>query len=316
MSVAVVIPCYRVGTAVLDVIARVGAEVDAIYVVDDACPDGTAAMVEARASDPRVKVLRHAVNQGVGGAMITGYRAALADGHAVMVKIDGDGQMDPALIPRFIRPILQGKADYTKGNRFYQIESLRDMPSVRLFGNAVLSLLTKVSSGYWGVFDPTNGFTAIHGAVLAHIPLDKVSRDYFFESDMLFRLNTLRAVVRDIPMDAVYGEERSNLKIGRIVHRFLIRHTVNTAKRMFYNYILRDFQLASLALLLGPPLMLFGIVFGLASWIEAARVDQAATAGTVMLATLPIVAGLQLLLLAATYDIQNQPTSPVHPDLS
>lgn len=316
MSVAVVIPCYRVGTAVLDVIARVGAEVDAIYVVDDACPDGTAAMVEARASDPRVKVLRHAVNQGVGGAMITGYRAALADGHAVMVKIDGDGQMDPALIPRFIRPILQGKADYTKGNRFYQIESLREMPSVRLFGNAVLSLLTKVSSGYWGVFDPTNGFTAIHGAVLAHIPLDKVSRDYFFESDMLFRLNTLRAVVRDIPMDAVYGEERSNLKIGRIVHRFLIRHTVNTAKRMFYNYILRDFQLASLALLLGPPLMLFGIVFGLASWIEAARVDQAATAGTVMLATLPIVAGLQLLLLAATYDIQNQPTSPVHPDLS
>lgn len=316
MSVAVVIPCYRVGTAVLDVIARVGAEVDAIYVVDDACPDGTAAMVEARASDPRVKVLRHAVNQGVGGAMITGYRAALADGHAVMVKIDGDGQMDPALIPRFIRPILQGKADYTKGNRFYQIESLREMPSVRLFGNAVLSLLTKVSSGYWGVFDPTNGFTAIHGAVLAHIPLDKVSRDYFFESDMLFRLNTLRAVVRDIPMDAVYGEERSNLKIGRIVHRFLIRHTVNTAKRMFYNYILRDFQLASLALLLGPPLMLFGIVFGLASWIEAARIDQAATAGTVMLATLPIVAGLQLLLLAATYDIQNQPTSPVHPDLS
>jgi glycosyltransferase involved in cell wall biosynthesis len=313
--VAVVIPCYRVGDAVFRVIAAIGPDVHRIYVVDDCCPEKTGDRVEQADPDPRVVVLRHAQNKGVGGAVITGYQQAANDGATVVVKLDGDGQMDPALLPRFIRPILQGRADYTKGNRFYRLSSLRGMPPIRTFGNAVLSFMTKFSSGYWRVFDPTNGYTAIHGALLRHMPLDRIAQDYFFESDMLFRLNTLRAVVLDIPMDAVYADEVSGLKIGKVIPRFLARHAVNLGKRVFYNYFLRDFQIASLAMVAGVPLTLFGVIFGLCSWIEAANHGVAATAGTVMLAALPILIGVQLLLLAMGYDIQNQPSTPVHPDM-
>jgi glycosyltransferase involved in cell wall biosynthesis len=312
--IAVVIPCYRVGEAIFAVLARIGPEVSRIYVVDDRCPDGTADKVTARVTDERVVVVRHSVNQGVGGALVTGYRRALDDGMTVVVKLDGDGQMDPALIPRFVRPILAGQADYTKGNRFYHLESLMAMPRVRLFGNAVLSFMTKISTGYWRVFDPTNGYTAIHAAALRLLPLDKIARDYFFESDMLFRLNIVRAVVQDVPMDAVYGDETSGLKVARVIPRFLLRHLVNFAKRVFYSYFLRDFQIASVNLVLGVLGVIGGAAFGIRAWIESDRSNVFASAGTVMLATLPIILGVQLLLQAVSYDIQNQPTRPIHPD--
>src|SRR5262249_39074317 len=157
----------------------------------------------------------HEQNQGVGGAVMSGYRAAIADGMAVVVKVDGDGQMDGSLIPYFVAPIINGEADYTKGNRFFDLEQINQMPPMRLFGNAVLSLMTKLSSGYWNLFDPTNGFTAIHVDAARHLPFDKISKRYFFETDMLFRLNTINAVVVDVPMDASYGDEVSNLKISK-----------------------------------------------------------------------------------------------------
>ena len=221
-KVAVVIPSYRVKAHVLKVIARLGPEVTQIYVVDDACPDGSGEFVERNCRDTRVKVLRHAENQGVGGAVKTGYRQALCDGADVVVKVDGDGQMDPQLIPHFIKPILDDKADYTKGNRFYNLEQIGRMPGLRLFGNALLSLAAKLSTGYWNVFDVTNGYTAVHTKVLRRLPLDKISNRYFFETDMLFRLNTIRAVTVDIPMDAVYGDESSNLKINQIDRKSVV----------------------------------------------------------------------------------------------
>ncbi|MDO8341564.1 MAG: glycosyltransferase family 2 protein, partial [Cellvibrio sp.] len=193
--IAVVIPCYKVTRHILEVISSIGIEVWRIYVVDDACPDGSGKHVEAHCSDQRIRIIYHKCNQGVGGAVITGYRAAIADGAEVIVKLDGDGQMDPRLIPNFIEPILAGDADYTKGNRFFDLEEINGMPKVRLFGNAVLSLMTKLSSGYWDLFDPTNGYTAIHAEVARHLPFSKISHSYFFETDILFRLNTLRAVV-------------------------------------------------------------------------------------------------------------------------
>lgn len=314
-KVAVVMPCYRVGTAVLEVIAAIGPQAGAVYVVDDACPEGTGDMVEARCTDPRVRVLRHTRNTGVGGAVITGYRQALADGWTVVAKIDGDGQMDPRHLPQFVKPLLEGKADYTKGNRFFRIESVQGMPLARLVGNAVLSFMAKASSGYWRNFDPTNGYTAIHAGVLRTLPLDKIAHDYFFETDMLFRLNTMGAVVRDVPMDSVYAGERSSMHIPRIIPRFLGRHAVNFAKRIVYNYFLRDFQLASLALLLGVPLLLFGVGYGLGAWIAAAAEDRVATAGTVMLAALPTLTGMQLLLLFASHDISAQPRDPIQQTL-
>lgn len=308
--IAVVIPCYKVKAHVLGVISAIGPEVCAIYAVDDACPDGSGRWILSHCTDPRVKVVFLENNQGVGGAVMAGYSAAMVDGMTVMVKIDGDGQMDPALLPAFVAPLLRGEADYTKGNRFFDLEQVRSMPGIRLVGNAMLSFLTKISSGYWQLFDPTNGYTAIHAEAARHLPFKKISSRYFFETDMLFRLNTLRAVVLDVPMDAKYGDEVSNLKISRIVGEFLFKHLRNFFKRIFYNYYLRDLSLASVELPLGLALLVFGVVFGVYHWSHSLLEQQVSSPGTVMLSALPVLMGLQLLLAFLNYDISTVPRVP------
>lgn len=311
-SIAAVIPCFRVKRHILGVLAAMPPAVDRIYVVDDGCPEGSGAAVEAGCSDPRVRVLRHERNQGVGGATLTGYRAALADGATVIVRLDGDGQMDPALIPRLVRPILEGSADYAKGNRFFELEGLRAMPPLRLFGNSMLSFASKLSSGYWNVFDPTNGFTAIHAAVLRQLPLDKLSPGWFFESDLLFRLGTIRAVVCDVPIPARYGDEESSLVVRRVVGEFAWKHLANAAKRIFYGYYLRNFNIASIEIALGLPLIAFGVWIGVTRWIEGYQHATPATSGTVMLAALPVLVGIQMVLAFLSYDLQNVPRDVLH----
>ncbi len=325
--IAVVIPCYRVERHVGGVLARIGPEVSAVYCVDDGCPQGSGmAAEEAAAEDPRIRVLHHRHNMGVGAAVMTGYRRALADGADVIVKLDGDGQMAPEDIGTLIAPILRGEADYVKGNRFFDLETLRAMPWVRLLGNAGLSFLSKASSGYWNLFDPTNGFTAIHARAAEMLPWEKLSRRWFFESDMLFRLNTLRAVVTDVPLTARYGDEKSNLSVVRALVQFPVYHLRNLAKRVFYNYFLRDFNAASVNLVLGLTLLAFGASFGVWQWVQGAAFDVVATPGTVMLAALPVILGFQLLLSFVQFDVANiphrslqsirpQPTRPL-PELS
>ncbi|WP_409298270.1 glycosyltransferase family 2 protein [Pseudomonas sp. KCJK8993] len=311
-KVAVVIPCYKVKNHILGVIEGIGLEVLRIYVVDDCCPDGSGDFIEANCKDERVTILRHAENQGVGGAVMTGYRAAIEDAMEVIVKVDGDGQMDPSLIPDFIAPILAGEADYTKGNRFFDLEEIRAMPRIRLFGNAVLSFMTKLSSGYWDLFDPTNGYTAIHVTVARHLPFKKISQRYFFETDMLFRLNTIRAVVVDVPMNAKYVDEVSNLKISKIVGEFLAKHLRNFSKRIFYSYYLRDMSVASIELPLGLLFLGFGLVYGGYNWISSAHMGVSTPAGTVMMSALPIIAGIQFLLGFVGYDVASVPIRPLH----
>lgn len=314
-TIAVVIPCYRVTAHILQVIADIGPEVHRIYIVDDACPDGSGELVADRCTDSRVTVLHHAVNQGVGGAVLTGYRAALNDGIDIIVKVDGDGQMKPSLIPYFVAPIARGQADYAKGNRFYNLAHIHKMPAVRLIGNAVLSFMAKLSTGYWALFDPTNGYTAIHAKAARRLDFQHISQRYFFETDMLFRLNTIRAMVVDVPMDAHYGDEKSNLRISKILGEFLIKHAFNFGKRICYNYFLRDMTLASLELLFGLLLLIFGAVFGGYHWIAGLMEHTTTPTGTVMLAALPTLAGLQLLLAFVGYDVASQPRRPIHPDL-
>lgn len=311
MRIAVAIPCYKVTQHVLGVIAAIGPDVEAIYAVDDACPDGSGRFIEQHGQDPRVRVLFHTQNQGVGGAVVTAYRAALADGMDVVVKIDGDGQMDPALLAHFVQPIARGRADYAKGNRFYRPESLRGMPGVRLFGNAMLSFINKLSTGYWPIMDPTNGYTAIHTAVLRQLPLDKLERRYFFESDMLFRLSTIRAVVRDVPMDSVYADEKSNLRVRQVLPEFLRKHGSRLLRRYVYNYLVRDFNVGTLYSLSGALLVALGSLFGAWQWFVSSSTHQPATSGTVMLAALPVFIGIQCLIAFLHYDVSNQPTEPL-----
>ena len=311
--IAVVIPCYKVSRHVLDLLAHIGPECSSIFVVDDACPEGSGELVEQSCRDPRVKVLYHERNLGVGAAVMTGYRAALGVGARIIVKLDGDGQMDPRLIERFVAPILAGEADYTKGNRFYDLRHIANMPAVRIFGNAALSFMAKLSTGYWNIFDPTNGYTAVHAAAVERLPLDRLSPRYFFETDMLLRLNTIRAVVRDVPMDPRYGDEESGLRIARVGVEFLFKHARNFAKRIFYSYFLRDFSIASLELCVGSALALFGLLFGGYHWAISVHYDRVATTGTVMLAALPFLIGVQYLLAFLAFDTRAVPTEPIHP---
>jgi glycosyltransferase involved in cell wall biosynthesis len=314
--IAVVMPCYRVKAQILAVLCAIGEEVATIYVIDDACPDGTASLIETVCKDPRVRVIRHQSNLGVGAAVMSGYRAALADTHDIVVKIDGDGQMDPADLPRLIHPIVIGQADYCKGNRFFDPEGLSAMPWVRLIGNGLLSLLSKLSTGYWQLFDPNNGYTAIHAHVLAKLPLHKISQRYFFESDMLFRLGLMRAVVLDIPMPARYGNEHSHLHEFKVAPEFLGKHVRNGIKRVLYQYYLRDMSLASIQLPAGLALMVFGIGFGAWHWVQSAVSATLASAGTVMLAALPLIVGVQLILSFLAADIASQPRTVQHPLLA
>ena len=315
--IAVVIPCYRVRDQIAGVLKSIGPEVWRIYCIDDACPDHSGCAVQAAAAeDPRVHLLVHETNQGVGGAVVTGYQRALRDGAEILVKIDGDGQMDPRRIKSIVEPIAQGAADYVKGNRFFNLEGLKSMPLARLIGNAGLSFFSKLSTGYWNLFDPTNGYTAIHASVARAIPMDKLSRRYFFESDMLFRLNTLRAVVTEIPMNASYSDEKSSMNLWRILVTFPFCHVQNYLKRVFYSYFLRNFSVASVDLIVGALLLLFGTTFGAYKWYQGIQLDTVTTPGTVMLAALPVILGIQLLLSFLSIDIASVPGEPIHKKLS
>ena len=306
-KVAAIIPCYKVKKHILELLQRIGQEVDCIYVIDDKCPQETGKFVLENQNDPRVVVLFNKENMGVGGAVITGYKAAINDGYYCAVKIDGDGQMDPSLIGRFIMPIINNTADYTKGNRFYNPEDVRKMPFVRKFGNVSLSFMQKFSSGYWDSFDPTNGYTAINLNVVKFLSLDKIHNRYFFESDLLFRLGTINSKVMDIPMIAIYEDEESNLKIKDIFSTFLTGHMKNTVKRIFYKYFVRDFSVGSIELIFGLSLLLFGISKSTYSWIVSALHSVETPPGTLMLSVIPLVLGMQLLLAFISYDIETQP---------
>jgi dolichol-phosphate mannosyltransferase len=315
-TIGVIIPSYKVKKHILEVISKIGKEVHKIYVVDDKCPELSGEFVKTYCKDKRVKVLFHEENQGVGGAMVTGYKEAIKDNISIVVKIDGDEQMDPSLIPIFIKPILEGQADYTKGNRFFNLEFLKKMPTVRLIGNAGLSFITKISSGYWDMMDPTNGYTAIHVNILRVLPLNKIDKRYFFESDMLFRLNTVRAVVLDIPMMAKYDDEKSNLKVSKILFEFPIKHFNRFSKRIFYNFFLRDFNIGTINLIFGILLSAFGLSFGIYKWFFGFQSGIATPTGTVMLSILPIILGFQMILFFVNYDMMNVPKKTVYPSLN
>ena len=306
IKIAVVIPSFKVSKKIVNVIKAIPKVIDKIYVVDDKCPErsGSTAL---KIKDRRIKVIFHEENLGVGGAVMSGYKKALKDNIDIIVKVDGDGQMDPSLIPEFIKPIIEGKCDYTKGNRFFYLDNISQMPTLRLVGNAFLSLLTKISSGYWDLFDPTNGYTAISKKVLSHLPFDKISNRYFFETDMLFRLNTIRASVIDIPMSAKYDDEVSNLKISSIFFEFAYKHVRNFLKRLFYNYYLRDMSIASIHLPLGLFLTIFGSYHGLTNWIKYSDQDINTPVGTVMISIFSIIMGLQFILAFLQYDISSIP---------
>ncbi len=280
--------------------------VDHIIVVDDCSSDGTKELA-ANSGDNRVVALSTPQNQGVGGAMVIGYRHAMSLGCDIVVKMDGDGQMDPEYLSRLLDALVEGGYDYAKGNRFLNPESLPVMPKVRLLGNIALTLLTKLATGYWNVFDPQNGYTAIKMEFLEKVRLDAVHKRFFLENDMLVQLSLLDARVKDVAIPARYGSEISSLRPLQIIGSFppLLLHRF--WRRVWHNYVVRDFSPIALFLFLGSLFMLWGIGFGAFTWIRSAARDEFASTGTVMISVLPFFIGFQLLLQAVVLDIQRAP---------
>jgi dolichol-phosphate mannosyltransferase len=265
----------------------------------------------------RILLVRHSVNLGVGGAVCSGYARALELGAEIVVKMDGDGQMDARYLRRLIAPIVQGDADYTKGNRFHHTEELRRMPAIRLVGNAGLGFLVRWSSGYWSLYDPTNGYTAIHRKVLARLHLEGLARDYFFESHMLGELGLLGACVTDVPIPARYGDEESSLRIARILYRFPPLLVRGFMRRLWRRHLMASFSVFGLYITAGGLLMLAGGTFGLWHWIDSLSTGVPATAGTVMLGALPFMLGFFLWVQAIAVDVAGVPRLPLsrQPDL-
>ena len=305
-KIAVVIPCYHVSDTIEQVIKALPETVDHIIVVDDACPAGSGKIAESLSLE-KVCVMYHKANQGVGGAVMTGYKKTIELGCDIVVKIDGDGQMDPQYIPSLVKPLITNKADYTKGNRFYDFRALRSMPKIRLFGNNMLSFMEKLFSGYWNIMDPTNGYTAIHRRALEKLSFSKIAKGYFFESHMLLNLNLANAVVRDVPIPARYGDERSSLSIRKALLEFPPRLFYGLCKRIFFKYFIYDFNMASVYLLLGVPMFLWSFIYGTWQWIDSCRSGVPKTAGVIMLAAMPLILSVEMLLQAVSIDIQNAP---------
>ena len=312
LSVAVVIPAYNVAREIAGVLHALPSFVRHVIVVDDGSQDGTSqAVARVAAQQPRITLLRHAENQGVGGAMATGFRCALRLGAQVVAKIDGDGQMSPDDLPALLAPLMRGEADYAKGNRFGDFQTLVKMPYLRRAGNMALSFFAKAATGYWNCFDPTNGFVAIRGEVLAQLPLDKIDRGYFFEHSMLSELYLIRAVVQDIFMPARYGSETSHLSISRVLHQFPRRLLRCLVRRLVLKNLIYDFSMESVYLLAGLPMLIGAVVYGGYHWYLSATTGIAAHTGTVVIPAMLIVVAFQMLLAAIELDLRAVPDRPI-----
>jgi dolichol-phosphate mannosyltransferase len=309
-SIAVVIPAYNVAAHLGTVLEEVPGFVSHIVVVDDASRDATAAVARSL-GDPRVVLVSHQTNRGVGAAVMTGYSKCMELGAEIVVKMDGDGQMDVRHLPNLIEPLLSRQADYGKGNRFLDLKALRQMPGVRRFGNTALTFLTKIVSGYWTVCDPTNGYTAIRREALQRLDFSRIDTRYFFETAMLINLNIVGAVVCDVAIPARYADERSSMRISRVLRGFPLRLAVGLWSRLYWRHMVLEFSPAALFLILGLPSFLFGLSFGLWRWWISIQTHVTQSTGTVILAMLPFLVGLELLIQALVVDIQSEPRVPL-----
>ena len=303
-SVAVVVPCYKVEEQIEKVVAEIPDYIASIILVNDASPDNTGEILNQLAREnSKITVLHHSENQGVGGAMITGFQEAMKQNCEVVIKIDGDGQMDISYFGKMLNAIFEEKYNFAKGNRFFDRKMLRKMPAIRRIGNIGMGFLIKMASGYWNVFDPTNGFFCIHTSLLKRIDFERLSKRFFFESSLLIELYYNGGRIKDISMPAIYAEEKSNLSIWKTFFTFPPKLFKSFLRRVWLRYFIYDFNIGSLYILFGTPLFFFGLIFGMIKWIHYAGLQVASPTGTIMIAVISLVLGFQMILAAIQYDI-------------
>jgi glycosyltransferase involved in cell wall biosynthesis len=302
--VAVVVPAFDEEALIGATIAGIPPSVDRIIVVDDCSTDRTSVRAE-EAGDPRVEVIRHELRGGVGAAILTGYRRALEEGLDLVVVMNGDNQMDPVDLPGLLAPVAAGEVDYAKANRLATGQAWELIPKTRFFGNAILSLLTKVASGYWHVADSQTTYTVLSREMLARLDLDRVYTNYGFPNDMLVHLNVWNARVRDIPSRPVYGVgERSKMRYRHVVPRIAWLLVRGFFWRLWEKYVKRDFHHLVFFYLLGIASTAAGVILGFV--VVGYRIaGDRVTVGTIVLVALLVLAGLQFTLFAMWFDMES-----------
>jgi glycosyltransferase involved in cell wall biosynthesis len=302
--VAVVVPAHDEEELIGGTLAGIPEFVDRVYVVDDKSRDGTASRARA-AEDPRVEVISHAENEGVGAAIITGYRRALAEGIDVACVMAADGQMDPADLERIATPVAHGEVEYAKANRLFTGQAWKLMPRHRYLGNAVLSMLTKIASGYWHVADSQSGYTAISRQTLEQLDLDNVYKRYGFPNDMLVHLNVWNARVRDVPSRPIYGiGERSEIRLWRVIPSIAWLLLKGFFWRLREKYVIRDFHPLVFFYTFGILLTVVGLVLGAVETVLRLMGNELTTP-TMILVALLLISGSQFTLFAMWFDMES-----------
>jgi glycosyltransferase involved in cell wall biosynthesis len=302
-SVAVVVPAYNEEALIASTVSTIPAFVDRIIVVDDGSNDGT--VEKARNADPRVDLIVHERNQGVGAAIVTGYKRAIAEEVEITAVMAADGQMDPDDLETLIHGVAVGEVDYAKANRLFTGQAWELIPRTRYLGNAVLSFLTKIASGYWHVADSQSGYTAVDLETLRLLDLDRIYKRYGFPNDLLVHLNVWNRRVRDYPSRPIYGVgERSGIRLRHVVPKISWLLTKGFFWRMKEKYIIRDFHPLILFYTLGMVLFGAGFILG---WLEVGLriAGNEITSASIVLVALLIISGLQLLLFAMWFDMES-----------
>jgi len=303
-KVAVVVPAYNEGHLIKQVIDTMPDFVDYIVVVDDASKDNTKDIIRACMKiNPKIVLIEHKENQGVGGAIVTGYKWARDNEIDVIAVMAGDAQMDPADLPAIVEPIAKGEADYTKGNRLFHGEAWKVMPKYRFFGNSFLSLFTKIASGYWHIADSQSGYTAISLEALRLLDLDKIYKRYGMPNDILIRLNELNMRVRDVPVRPVYNiGERSGIKVRKVIFTIPWLLFKGFFRRLFFKYVIQDFHPLVFFYLLGLTLTPIGFLFGTYLFFYRILVGPVSSTSALFAAFL-FISGLQSLFFAMWFDM-------------
>jgi dolichol-phosphate mannosyltransferase len=309
--IVVVIPYYNAAKFIKEVINGLPYFIDAIVIVNDKSQEllPYEEIKKECKNKANLIFLENEINLGVGGATKKGFQYAIDHGFDIVVKVDADNQMDTSYLKKMITPIVKDNVKMTKGNRFRDTKSIKNMPIVRRIGNLILSFLTKAATGYWNNFDPTNGFIAVKVSVLKKIDFSNLSSRYFFETSLIAELYFIEAQIKDIAMPPIYGHEKSNMQVWKMPVIFFKNLVKIFFKRIVKKYFLFDFNIGSLYILVGIPLLLFGVLFGLYEWWFYTSRNIYAPTGTIMIVSLSIIIGFQLVLQAIQYDIFHAPKS-------
>ncbi|TAI46602.1 glycosyltransferase family 2 protein [Flagellimonas allohymeniacidonis] len=312
-SLGIIIPYYNASKEIVKVVAKIPSYIDAVIIVDDDSKEILPKKEISKALNDHTTChfLKNEKNLGVGGATKKGFVFAITKKIDFLIKVDADNQMDLNYLPQLLEPLVTNQTLVSKGNRFRDFRALQKMPVPRKMGNLILSFLVKLATGYWHNFDPTNGFVACNSLVLKNMDLNKLSDRYFFETSMLSQFYFQKIAIKDVAMPAIYRNEKSNMNLFKMVFVFSGNLTKTLVKRVLKDYFLYDFNVASVYILFGLPLFLFGIIFGSYTWVHYSFLKAFAPTGTIMIITLALILGFQLLLQAMQYDIFHAPKTDI-----